>query len=141
MVSLWTATGRIWIRVLVAVMTCASLASGTRQVAASSLSIPYLPRFQGQPTQAEDCAPADVAMNVQSRGLRPGGLSDGDFITQVRNAINKLRTDVHCGGYRSSSLGKRGTRLAVPGRYGPAWGSCNSLKEKAGNTTSTVLTQ
>ena len=50
----------------------------------SQVAVPYISQYQGQSTQNSDCGPASGAMVLQAYGKRPGGLSDRDWVVQVR---------------------------------------------------------
>lgn len=51
----------------------------------SLVSIPYISQYQGQSTQNHDCGPASGAMVLQAYEKRPGGLTDQQWIVQVRS--------------------------------------------------------
>jgi hypothetical protein len=48
--------------------------------------IPLISQYSGQPSAEVDCGPASVAMVVDYFHHRPAGLSNGAFVTQVRDA-------------------------------------------------------
>ena len=50
----------------------------------NSVSIPYLSEYTGAATQNYDCGPATVAMIVMAYGKRPPGLTDRQFIADIR---------------------------------------------------------
>jgi hypothetical protein len=60
------------------------------------LSVPYYHQYLGQATQNVDCGPADVAMVLQYRGRRPSGLSDMQWVVQVRTRTGA--SDTGCDG-------------------------------------------
>jgi len=51
----------------------------------SLVSIPFISQYQGQSTQNHDCGPASGAMILQAYGKRPGGLTDQQWIVDVRS--------------------------------------------------------
>jgi hypothetical protein len=75
----------------------------------SQISVPYLSQYQGQASQNFDCGPAAVAMVLQYHGLRPDGLSDMQWVSQVR-------TNTGVGnGYSDTSFGQLETALSYSG--------------------------
>jgi Peptidase_C39 like family len=75
----------------------------------SQISVPYLSQYQGQASQNYDCGPTGVAMVLQYRGLRTGGLSDMQWVSQVR-------TNTGVGNdYSDTSFGQLETALSYSG--------------------------
>lgn len=60
---------------------CTTTPTGVTQ----PLAIGYISQYQGLTSSNYDCGPADVAMVLTYRNLRPGGLSDSQFVAQVRS--------------------------------------------------------
>jgi len=61
----------------------------------SSVSIPYISQYQGQNTQNHDCGPASGAMVLQAYGKRPDGLTDRDWVVQVRSHSGNSSGDLN----------------------------------------------
>jgi len=51
----------------------------------SLVAAPFISQYQGQTTQNSDCGPASGAMVLQAYGKRPGGLTNKEWVVQVRS--------------------------------------------------------
>jgi hypothetical protein len=89
------------------------------------LNVPFLSQYQGQSSQNVDCGPTSVAMIVQFRGLRPAGLSNATFVTQVRS-----RTGV---GNNTSDTGFWHLESSL-GSYGLSWSEISQYLSPAPDT-------
>lgn len=66
-----------------------TLGSALAMGSGSDLAIPFISQYQGQSTDNDDCGPADVAMVLEYYGKRPPGLTDKDWVVQVRTRSGK----------------------------------------------------